>query len=190
MIVTPFTELEAVNEMLASIGELPVNTLDEETNLDVANACRILKTITRAVLSMGWTANTFPMTLLPDKGSQKIRWNANYLHILSNEGNAYIKRGEYLYDMANQTAIFTKPIEVTIVLQENFADIPDALRAYITAKATRQFQGRYLATEEISNQSQQNEAEAWKNLQEYEMTVNRFNLLQNADLQTALHRRI
>ena len=43
MTITPLTELEAVNEILASIGEAPVNTIENSQNVDVINALRILK---------------------------------------------------------------------------------------------------------------------------------------------------
>ena len=42
MIVTPMTELEAVNEMLSAVGESPVNSIENPNNVDVINAIRIL----------------------------------------------------------------------------------------------------------------------------------------------------
>lgn len=189
MTLTPFTELEAVNELLSSIGELPVNHLDEEINIDVANAMRILRRVNREVQSMGWTCNTFDTTLLPDNDNHRIRWNPNFIHIKS-DSQKYIKRGEYLYNQTDNTFEFTGQIQLTAIMLEDFEDIPDALRSYITAKAVRQFQGRYLSTEEISQQSQQDVLEAWKKLQEYELEINNFNLLSNSDIQAALSRGI
>ena len=43
--VTQESFLEAVNEMLAAIGEAPVNTLENPTNTDVISCIRILNTL-------------------------------------------------------------------------------------------------------------------------------------------------
>jgi hypothetical protein len=52
------TELEAVNAMLASIGEAPLDTLDGATQSDVQTAINILRDTTREVQSEGWRFNT------------------------------------------------------------------------------------------------------------------------------------
>ena len=50
-------ELPAVNEILASIGQAPVSTL-EQTNPDVAIAYDTLTNVSREVQSEGWIFNT------------------------------------------------------------------------------------------------------------------------------------
>ena len=50
------TELEAVNEILASVGQAPVTTLDQ-TNPDVAIAYDALINTSRQVQAEGWTFN-------------------------------------------------------------------------------------------------------------------------------------
>ena len=47
MIVTPSTELDAVNEILSSVGSSPVNSLEDDANVDVLNAVRILKAVSQ-----------------------------------------------------------------------------------------------------------------------------------------------
>ena len=57
-------ELPAVNEILASVGQAPVTTLDQ-TNPDVAIAYDTLINTSREVQSEGWLFNTeeyYPMT--------------------------------------------------------------------------------------------------------------------------------
>jgi hypothetical protein len=49
-------ELPAVNEILASVGQAPVTTLDQ-TNPDVAIAYDTLLNVSREVQSEGWTFN-------------------------------------------------------------------------------------------------------------------------------------
>ena len=50
------TELQAVNEILASVGQAPVTTL-EQTNPDVAIAYNTLLEVNREVQAEGWTFN-------------------------------------------------------------------------------------------------------------------------------------
>lgn len=52
------TELEAVNAMLASIGEAPIDTLDGATQADVQTAINILRNTTREVQTEGYRFNT------------------------------------------------------------------------------------------------------------------------------------
>ncbi len=58
--LAPTTELEAINGMLAAIGESPVLQAEIETPslADVTMAVNILTDTTREVLSMGWRFNT------------------------------------------------------------------------------------------------------------------------------------
>ena len=49
-------ELPAVNEILASVGQAPVTTLDQ-TNPDVAIAYDTLLNVSREVQAEGWTFN-------------------------------------------------------------------------------------------------------------------------------------
>lgn len=58
--ITPTTELEAVNRMLAAIGEAPITQaeLESPSLADVTMAVNFLTETTRQVLSMGWRFNT------------------------------------------------------------------------------------------------------------------------------------
>lgn len=63
------TELDAINGMLAAVGESPVlqAEIESPTLADVTMAVQILKDTTREVLSMGWSFNTeFGYELTPD----------------------------------------------------------------------------------------------------------------------------
>ena len=51
------TKLEAVNVMMTSIGETPVNTITAATTTDVAIAITILDNVSREVQSVGWHFN-------------------------------------------------------------------------------------------------------------------------------------
>lgn len=56
LIFYTMTELEAINRMLAAIGQAPVNSVDQ-ANPDVAICSRTLKQVSHEVQSEGWTFN-------------------------------------------------------------------------------------------------------------------------------------
>lgn len=67
MQLTALTELDAVNSIIGTIGEAPINSLEELTDVDAINALRILRNISRQEQSRGWTFNKTPhFTLNPD----------------------------------------------------------------------------------------------------------------------------
>ena len=55
--LSPMTELEAVNAMLLSIGQAPVNTLEVAGIKDVSFARLMLHNTNRQVQSRGWWFN-------------------------------------------------------------------------------------------------------------------------------------
>ena len=56
--ITPTTELQAVNTMLSTIGEAPVNSITGTTTVDVSVAKNILDETSMSIQSQGWNFNT------------------------------------------------------------------------------------------------------------------------------------
>ena len=102
---TPTTaQLDAVNEMLMSVGQTPVTQL-EATNPDVALAFETLTQVSRGVQAEGWTFNreNHLSTFVPDSTTKKIQIPDNVLQIdLSdnhdNRSKDAVRRDGYLYD--------------------------------------------------------------------------------------------
>lgn len=54
MVITPFTELEAVNEILSSIGSGGVVTLEDiSQNIDASTAQKMLKAVSQEIQQEG-----------------------------------------------------------------------------------------------------------------------------------------
>ena len=56
------TELQAINQMLAAVGQIPVTSIDKDsndnpTNPDVAMAQETLRQVSKEVQAEGWTFN-------------------------------------------------------------------------------------------------------------------------------------
>lgn len=74
--LTVMTELDAINYMLSAIGSDPINTLVDDTDVDVDNAQRILKQVSRSIQRQGWDFNTEENCVLnPNAYDKKILWD-------------------------------------------------------------------------------------------------------------------
>ena len=184
MLITPVTELDAVNEIISSIGESPVNTTENPMNVDVINAIRILNIENRKFQARGWSFNMIsPYKLNPDFFTQRIHWTDSFLYLKGTDGSRYTKRGEYVYNFTNQTDVFKSPIEVECILLVPFVDMPEQARHYITCRASKAFQVRYLGDITLTEVLTQSEMESWRDLQEYELEMNDYNMLDNIGVQ-------
>ena len=137
-------ELPAVNEILASVGQAPVTTLDQ-TNPDVAIAYDTLLNVSREVQAEGWTFNTeeyYPMT--PDaNGEIPIANNILQIDLHDDKDNSYetVRRSGKLYEKINHTYDWTTltgwdTVRCDIVWLFDWVDLPRPVQDYIVAKAS------------------------------------------------------
>ena len=113
--ITATSKLDAINIILSSIGSDPVNTINEEIDVDVANACRMLDRASRDIQRKGWDFNTYTLTLSPDQYTGKVPWIPTIISYRSTDGTPYVKRGENFYDIENQTFQFKQPDRKSVV---------------------------------------------------------------------------
>ena len=185
MILTSNKSLDAINDMLAAVGEAPVNTLEDSQNVDVENAIRVLEKVNRQVQSKGWSFNHVDEAKLNrDVTTNKIKWQDDILYIVGTDGTKYVQRGEYVYDFDNQTDTFTSDIEVELIRLIDFDYMPSVARDYIVAKAARIFQFQILDDDSISQNLLAQEKEAWAALQEYEMELGDYSMFSVQPVQT------
>ena len=106
------TQLEACNVMLGYIGEAPVNSISNTSELPVsaANAVTILEETSREVQSEGWHFNTeTEISLIGSAGDGKITLDEDVLQV-DHDGTEdvdLVQRGRSLFDRKNNTYIFT-----------------------------------------------------------------------------------
>ena len=136
-------ELPAINEILASVGQAPVTTLDQ-TNPDVAIAYNTLLQVSREVQAEGWTFNTeFDVTKQTDSNKEYSIPN-NMLQVdLTQNPNSFdksvVRRGGKLYDKYNHTYEISSEangdIKLDIVYHFDWVDLPTPVQDYIVARA-------------------------------------------------------
>ena len=137
-------ELPAVNEILASVGQAPVTTLDQ-TNPDVAIAYDTLLNVSREVQAEGWTFNTEEFyELTPDvNGEVLIPNNVLQIDLHDEKDNQYesVRRSGKLYEKINHTYDWTtltnwEKVACDIVWFFDWVDLPRPIQDYIVAKAS------------------------------------------------------
>lgn len=185
MILTSNKALDAINDILAAVGEAPVNSLEDSQNVDVENAIRVLEKVNRQVQSKGWSFNHVNETKLNrDLTTRHIKWQDDILYIVGTDGTKYVQRGDYVYDFDNQTDLFDSDIEVELIRLVDFDYMPNVARDYIVAKAARIFQSQTLDDDSIGQNLLQQEQEAWAALQEYEMELGDYSMFGLQPVQT------
>lgn len=186
--LTTQTELDAINQMLSAIGSDPVTTLEESTDIDVINARRLLKEVSRHVQRQGWDFNKTTRTYTPDANTNRIAWDDTIITLKSKDNNVYVKRGNYLFNMTEDTYSFTEPVEVEVIYGVEFDDLPDCFKEYVTAKAAIDFQARYFSDASVSQDLQYALQIAHQDIVQYDMEMQDANILNLAGVSEVLQR--
>ena len=191
----PTTKLEAVNVMLSSIGEAPVNSLTSGLE-DAELAETILESVNRETQSKGWIFNTdLKIKLTRNPTDNHIELPNNYIRVdtrntLRNSTKDIVERGRKLYDRIANSYVFSDDVTVDAVILLDFSDVPESARRYITIRAARIFQDRVLSSPNIHGFQMQDEQQAYIELQDYQAETADFNIFDNYDTFAPLDRNI
>ena len=194
---TPTTRLEAVNSMLSTIGEAPVNSLSSGL-VDAETAETILNEVSRSVQSLGWNFNAEPDYTVPadTEGNvtlptEIIRADlANSVTKHRSSTNEYVQRGSRMYDKVKHTFNIGKALTLDVVVLLTFEDLPEVARRYITVKAARLYQERVVGSENLSAVIRTDEQEALFALREMEGDNGDYNIFDDYSVAGVLDRRI
>lgn len=181
-LMAPQTDLEAVNKMLGSIGQAPVNTLDVTGVGDAAKAKQQLLDTARDVQAVGWSWNTdYAFQLTPEEASGAILLPDGTLDVDASDATLSISVRRHpeenvlaLYDGDNHTFDFSatysaaSPLEVDIIWGFDFNDLPQAARTYIATAAARRFQAQIVSSPILDRYNAEDEDRAFTLLQRYE----------------------
>ena len=165
---TPITELEAINMLLAAIGEAAVSSLETATTVEVTQAKNLLSNINREVQQKGWHFNTEWDVILTRDSDNRIPLGTSVLSVYVENKLTTIRgiTGQmYLYDLDNNTFTWTSNLTnaVTITLLD-FQNTPQTLRQYVTAKAARIFQEEVIGQTSAEQINRLEESEAYADL--------------------------
>lgn len=182
------TKLEAINNILGAIGADPVNSLEDDTDVDVANALRMLDATSRNIQRKGWNFNRYAHTFRPDDTTHRIRWPPNILAYEFQGGIYTIKEG-FLYDLNRQSFDFFSPLTATVTVALDFTDLPDCFRHYITLRTAADFQLQYLGDPNVAALLSAAVEEAHADLVDYDLHMEDYNMLQLTSIANVLERK-
>lgn len=178
--LSPTTELEAINTMLSTIGESPVNTVEDTGNVDVVIARQILQSVSREVQARGWHFNTEKNYNITPNSDGYLVLPTTVLKVdtvYPDDSKDVVVRGSKLYDRENHTYVFTDAVKVDMTVLLTFDELPEVARNYVTIRASRIFQERVVGSDTLQAFNSQDEARAMVSLMEYEADTADLNIL-------------
>jgi hypothetical protein len=134
------TELEALNVVIGSIGISPVTSY-ESTHPAAVSARTVLERYNSTIQAQGWWFNReYALKLTPDTIDGRILIPGKALAIDPVDTSLRVgKRGRYLYNATEHTYVFSSSIEVDVVTEVDFPDVPVTIQNYIAKAAALDF---------------------------------------------------
>jgi len=149
--------IHAVNVLLQTIGEAPIETLEDLEEVYQAQiATDVIVETKKEILGDTWDFNQDNGMLLPVDINGYITVPFNVLDISSADGDL-IMRDWRLYSKSDYSPIFTEAKEVDIVWDMAFNTLSHPLRNYITIRASRKFQARQIMDSKVYAYTQDDE---------------------------------
>lgn len=178
--LTPTTALEAVNAILASIGESPVASLGTGGFVDAELAYNLLIEESRRVQSQGWSFNTETEVELFPTLTGEIYLDPNVMRFKYSDATL-VQRGQRVYDTTTRsyTTFTTSITGVTLVVGLDYDHLPEDLRQFLYIRAGRRFQDKAAGDTTLHQFQARDEMAAWASFINYEADVGQYNVLTN-----------
>lgn len=177
------TKLDAVNVMLASIGQSPLNTITGTIPKEGTKAVLALDHAQREILTNGWSFNSDEEYPLSPSGG-KIDVPAGAAFIDPTYGENFTMRwdsagtpGLRLYD--NDKRLFNdfqSDVKCNIIWFFEYEQCPQHVRQYVMAKAARKFQAGIIASNILYAFTKEMEQEAYAGFRRIEKRQQNFNI--------------
>lgn len=180
------TLIDGINRMLRYLGELPVPndvSIDDLPEGHEAVMARIiLEETAREEQENRWWFNWFEQTYLPNS-SGYISLGNNIISFESTSASTrYLKSGNDLYDVTNQTKVFTDSVTLKVLLEVPFDDLPAIFQTYIILTAAKHLHV-YLNGDETTQRELETKIELQRyKLEKEDMKYSNYNLITGSRL--------
>ena len=191
------SKLNAVNTLLAIIGEAPVNSLNPPLTGDASLADQVLDEVSREVQGAGWSWNTMLYDSIPlDASTGQSQLPSNTLAVrfnpISYPSQRFVLRGLRLFDRVKNTYDLRSSLGVAltgnnsnlvaeIVEELDWNSIPETGRRYITIRAGRIFANRAVTSASIESYTAEDEQNALQILKRTEDMAQNYNFISGPD---------
>lgn len=178
------TKIDAVNLMLASIGQSPLNTITGTIPKEGTKAVIALDSALREVCSQGWSFNSDQGYSLTPSGD-KIDIPDNAAFVDPTYGENYTMRwdtaataGLRLYNNDDQSfaGMGTSALKCDIIWFFEFEQVPQHVRQLVVTKAARKFQSGIMASTILYEFTREMETEAYATFRRLEKRQKDYNI--------------
>lgn len=184
------TRLTAVNSMLATVGEAPINTLEDVGVVDAITAIASLDEVTREVLVEGYTFNTDENYPLKPEGFEpwEVTVPPSALSVVPQDRTLTL-RGNRIYNTATFGYSFEGVDEVVaqIIWNMPFDDLPEVTRQYVAIRAARRFQRRAVASDMLNAITEEDERRAMWAHRRSNVLIKKKNFLMDSNSVRRIH---
>ena len=179
------TQLEAVNSMLAHIGESPVSTISDAVALPVSasTALSTLNEVSKEVQSEDWHFNSIPKLTLSPASDKRIGVPQDAITPDAIDKNIDVTmRGNYLFDRKNNTNLFDGDVVVRVSVYLPWEELYEQARRYIVLRASRIFQARLVGSKELEALIARDEYQARARLEDADSSHSDRTMFDNYDV--------
>ena len=189
--MTPTSKLEAINTLLATVGESPVNSLTSGL-IEANQAEQTLDNVSRDFQTQGWAFNTDLTFELSPNAANELTLPANCLHVDTihtrmSADTDLVQRGMRMYDRIKNTYAIGTVLKVDMVVLLDFEEMPETARRYVAIKASRVLQDRVLGSDTLHTFNTRDEQVAWNNVMQAESDVQDLNIFDNYETNNIAH---
>lgn len=182
-LLTPTSELEAVNLLLFTIGESPLNSLEDAGVVDAVLARNILRDTSRSAQKKGWTWNHETEFPLSENSSGEVPIPAStlsFLPSLKHERGVFVQRGNRAYDRVRHTYLIGRKLLANITFFLPYDELPETARSYIAISAARRFQAGRIGSDLLHAFTKEDELIALSDLMSEEAQQADFNYFEDS----------
>ena len=162
------TELEAVNTLLAVIGEAPIDKLSDLNKNEITDASLARKTLNevkRDLCGEGWSWNTDFAVKLTQDSKKQFLLDANWLKVefapAQYPQSNLVARGLKVYDRYKRTFELGDDMEEVLIsyvlINLDWDDVPYQAQQYIAIRAARIYADRFVNSNAIYTYTVQDE---------------------------------
>lgn len=190
---TRFTQLQAVNLLIRSLGESEIDTLSPPPTVDAETALSFLNEVDLEVQSRGWQWNReydYPFAL---NGDLKVALPAACLEAIPSPlETAYtdiVQRGDFMYDRTRRVSTFPTgtTIHLNLIVRLEWDELPQVARSYIALEAAQRFQATKSGQQVVLQVNAQSLNRAWTTLEQREDAAANFSTTDSTAVTSALH---
>lgn len=180
------TLIDGINRMLRYLGELPVpNDVaidDLPEGHEAVMARTILLEVSKEEQENRWWFNWFKQTYKPNANGYITIGNNVIALEASNNRTRYLINGGDLYDVDNQTKVFTNPVDLKVLLDIRFEDLPDIFKTYVVLVAAKHLHV-YLNGDETTQRELETKIQIQKlKVDKEDMKFSNYNLIKGSKL--------